>query len=53
MYNPTGYAGEANTSGSAANTTLNQIEQENQAANPFNAILGAAGGAASSYLGTL
>jgi len=51
--NPTGYSGAATGAGSAAGNSWNQIQQENQAANPFNAILGAAGGAASSYLGTL
>ncbi len=53
MYNPTGYSGAATGAGSAAESSWNQIEQENQAANPFNAILGAAGGAASAYLGGL
>lgn len=53
MYNPNGVASGANTAGGNAESTLNQIEQENQAANPFNAILGAAGGAASAYLGGL
>ena len=53
MYNPTGYAGDANQGGSAAGTEWNQIAAENQAADPFNAILGAVGGAASSYLGGL
>ena len=53
MYDPTGYASSATGAGAAAGNSWNQIEQENQAANPFNAILGAAGGAASAYLGTL
>ena len=53
QYNPTGYSGAATGAGTAAGNSWNQIQQENQAANPFNAILGAAGGAASSYLGTL
>ena len=52
-YNPTGYAGAATSSGTAAGNEWNQIAQENQAANPFNAILGAAGGAATAYLGGL
>lgn len=51
MYNPNGVAGGANSAGSDAGSTLNQIQQANQAANPFNAILGAVGGAASAYLG--
>ena len=51
MYNPNGTASSANSAGSSANTTLNQIEQENQAANPFNAILGAAGGGFDAWLG--
>jgi hypothetical protein len=50
MYNPTGYSNSATGAGSAAESTMNQIQQENQAADPFNAILGAAGGVASSYL---
>ena len=53
LYNPTGYSGAATAAGSAAGSSWNQIAQENQAANPFNAILGAAGGAASAYLGSL
>lgn len=53
MYNPTGYSGAATGAGSSAGTTMNQIAQENQAADPFNAIMGAAGGAASAYLRTL
>jgi len=51
MYNPNGVAGAANGAGSAAGSSWNQIAQENQAADPWNAILGAVGGAAGSFLG--
>jgi hypothetical protein len=49
-YNPTGFAGQATGASTAAGNSWNQIAQENQAANPFNAILGAVGGAAGAYL---
>ena len=45
--NATGFAGQANTSGADAGTTLSTIQTENAAASPMNAIGGILGGAAS------
>lgn len=46
QYNPTGYAGAATGAGSAAETTANQINQENNSW--VNAVVGGLSGAASS-----
>ena len=51
MYNPTGYAGEANTSGSDAANTANQVAQLNNEASPWNLVGGILGGAASAFAG--
>ena len=51
MYNPTGYSSSATGAGSAAGSTMQAIQQEEQAANPMNAILGAVGGVAGSFAG--
>jgi len=52
-YNPTAYAGAANTAGSSAASELNTIQQENAAASPMNMIGGILGGAASAVAGGL
>ena len=53
QYNPTGYAGAATNAGSAAETTANQINQENNSW--VNAVVGGvtglAGAAATAYAG--
>ena len=49
LYNPD--ASGTNAAGSAAGSTLDEIAKANQAANPFNAILGAAGGGFDAWLG--
>jgi hypothetical protein len=51
MYNPTGYAGEANTSGADAASTANQVAQLNNEASPWNFVGGILGGAASAFAG--
>ena len=53
MYNPTGYAGEANTSGADAASTANQVAQLNNEASPWNLVGGILGGAASAFAGGL
>jgi len=50
-YNPTGYISGANTAGSNAETTENQIVQENQAASPWGIIGGILGAGAVAALG--
>ena len=50
MYNPNGIAGEANTGGSDAASTANQVTQLNNAASPWNLVGGILGGAASAGL---
>lgn len=44
-----GYAGSANQAGGSAGSTLNTIEQENNAASPWNLVGGILGGAAGSF----
>lgn len=53
QYNPTGFAGSANSAGSAAGTTANQVTQLNNAASPWNLVGGLLGGAASAVTGGL
>ena len=45
QYNPTGYAGQATSAGSAAASEQNLITQENNAASPWNLVGGILGGA--------
>lgn len=51
MYDPTGYAGQATSSGNAAASEQNLITQENNAASPWNLVGGILGGVAGSILG--
>lgn len=51
MYNPAGFAGQANTAGSAAASEANAIQQANAAASPWGAIGGAIGGIATTMMG--
>ena len=57
QYNPTGFAGSANSAGSAASTSQNQVTQLNNAASPWNLVGGilggVAGGASSGLIGGL
>lgn len=50
QYNPTGYAGVANTSGTDAFGSANEVNKENEAASPWNLVGGILGGAASAGL---
>lgn len=51
LYNPNGLLGGVNSAGSAAGGTLNEINQENNAASPWGLIGGALGGIAGSFVG--
>jgi hypothetical protein len=53
MYNPNGVATGANTAGSAAATTANQVTQLNNAASPWNLVGGIIGGGLSAFTGGL
>lgn len=44
QYNPTGYAGSANSAGSSAASEANTIQQENQASSPLSILGGVLGG---------
>ena len=53
QYNPTGYAGSANSAGSSAFGSATEVNKENQAASPWNIIDPILGGAASAGLSFL
>jgi hypothetical protein len=53
QYNPTGYSSSANTAGSDAASTANQIQQADAASSPWGAIGGILGGAAGAFTGGL
>jgi len=53
LYNPTGFAGSANTAGNDAFGSATEINKENQAGSPWGAIGGILGGVAGSFLGPI
>lgn len=53
QYNPSQYAGVANTAGSSAMTSADTVASANAASSPWSAIGGIVGGVAGSFLGPL
>lgn len=53
QYNPTGFAGSANSAGGSAFNSATQVQQMNNQASPWNLVGGILGGAANAFTGGL